>query len=92
MPVLLLAALACWQAVLAAWTGVCAAHAARAAARAEMVGAAPLPAASAAVPSSMRSGLTVTDTDGRVRVTLRVPAVIPGLDVTLGAEAEVVRQ
>jgi hypothetical protein len=92
LPVLLLAALACWQAVLAAWTGVSAAHAARAAARAEMVGGAPLPAASAAVPRSMRGGLTVTDTDGRVRVTLHVPAVIPGLDVTLAADAEVVRQ
>jgi hypothetical protein len=34
----------------------------------------------------------VTDRDGRVRVTLHVPAVIPGLDVRLGANAEVVRQ
>ncbi|MDX6494464.1 MAG: hypothetical protein QOE17_450 [Gaiellales bacterium] len=92
VPVLLLAALACWQAVLAAWTGVSAAHAARAAAHAEMVGAAPRPAASAAVPRSMRDGLSVTDRDGRVRVTLHVPAVIPGLDVRLGANAEVVRQ
>jgi hypothetical protein len=92
LPVLLLAELACWQAVLAGWTGVSAAHAARAAAHAEMVGAAPLPAASAAVPQSMRGGLTMTDGDGRVRVTLHVPAVIPGLDVTLGADAEVVRQ
>jgi Flp pilus assembly protein TadG len=92
LPVLLLAALGCWQAVLATWTGVSAAHAARAAAHAEMVGAAPLPAASAAVPRSMRAGLAVTDTDGRVRVTLHVPAVIPGLDLTLGAAAEVVRQ
>jgi hypothetical protein len=40
----------------------------------------------------MRGGLTVTNTDGRVRVTLHVPAVIPGLDVTLAADAEVVRQ
>ena len=92
LPVLLLAALACWQALLAAWTGVSAAHAASAAAHAEMVGAAPRPAASAAVPRSMRGGLSVIDTDGRLRVTLRVPAVIPGLDVTLAADAEVVRQ
>ena len=92
LPVLLLAALACWQAVLAGWTAVSAAHAARAAAHAEMVGAGPFPAASAAVPRSMREELTVTNDDGRVRVTLHVPAVIPGLDVTLGADAEVVRQ
>jgi pilus assembly protein CpaE len=92
LPVLLLAALACWQAALAGWTSVSAAHAARAAAHAEMVGLPPLPAASAAVPGSMRRGLSVTDGEGRVRVTLRVPAVIPGFDVTLAADAEVVRQ
>ena len=40
LPILLLAALACWQALLAGWTSVSAAHAARAAAHAEMVGAA----------------------------------------------------
>jgi len=92
LPVLLLAALACWQAVLGGWTAVSAAHAARAAAHAEMIGQPPLPAASASVPGSMRRGLSVTDGDGRVSVRLRVPAVIPGLDVTLAAEAEVVRQ
>ena len=92
LPVLLVAALVCWQAVLAGWTAVSAAHAARAAAHAEMVGEPPLSAASASVPGSMRRGLSVTHGEGRVRVTLRVPAVIPGLDVTVGADAEVVRQ
>ncbi len=57
-----------------------------------MVGEPPLSAASASVPGSMRRGLSVTHGEGRVRVTLRVPAVIPGLDVTVGADAEVVRQ
>src|SRR5262245_59810602 len=92
LPVLLLAALACWEAVLAGWPAGAAGQPARAAAHAEMVGRPPLPAASAAVPGSMRSGLSVADGEGRVRVTLRVPAVIPGLDVTLAADAEVVHQ
>src|SRR5436190_19666857 len=92
LPALLLAALACWQAVLAGWTSVSAAHAARAAAHAEMVGLQPLPAASAAVPGSMRRGLSVADEGGRVRVTVRVPAVIPGVDITPAADAEVVHQ
>jgi pilus assembly protein CpaE len=92
LPVLLLAALVCWQAVLAGWTAVSAAHAARAAARAEMVGDPALPAATAAVPHSMRAGLRVRDGDSRVSVTVRVPALIPGLHLTLAAGAEVVRQ
>jgi len=92
LPALLLVALACWQTVLAGWTAVSAAHAARAAARAELVGDAPLPAASAAVPDSMRAGLVVSDRGGRVTVRVRVPAVIPGLDLSLSAQADVVRQ
>jgi TadE-like protein len=94
LPALLLAALVCWQAVLTGWGAVSAAHAARAAARAEMVGEPPLPAATAAVPSSMRAGLTVRDGDGdgRVSVTLHVPSVVPGLDITLSGDADVVRQ
>jgi hypothetical protein len=92
LPALLLVALVCWQAVLAGWGALSAAHAARVAARAEMVGDRPLPAARAALPSSMRSGLVVRDGDGSVSVTLQVPSVVPGLEITLSGEAEVVRQ
>lgn len=92
LPALLVAALVCWQAVLTGWSAVSAAHAARAAARAEMVGDRPLPAATAAVPFSMRTGLTVRDSDGRVSVTLHVPSVLPGVDITLSGDADVVRQ
>jgi pilus assembly protein CpaE len=92
LPVLLLAALACWQAVLVGWTAVSAAHAARAAARAELVGDAPRPAAMAALPSSMRAGLAVRSDEVAVHVRVRVPAVIPGLDLSLAADADIVRQ
>ena len=92
LPVLLLAALACWQAVLVGWTAVSAAHAARAAARAQMVGDAPQTAAKSALPGSMRAGLTVHSDAQRVHVRVRVPAVIPGLDVSLDADADLVRQ
>ena len=92
LPVLLLAALACWQAVLVGWTAVSAAHAARAAARAELVGDPPRPAAMAALPDSMRAGLALRSDGQAVHVQVRVPAVIPGLDLSLGADADVVRQ
>jgi hypothetical protein len=92
LPVLLLAALACWQAVLVGWTAVSAAHAARAAARAELVGDPPRPAATAALPDSMRAGLALRSDGQAVHVQVRVPAVIPGLDLSLGADADVVRQ
>jgi TadE-like protein len=92
LPVLLLAAVACWQAVLVGWTAVSAAHAARAAARAELVGDPPQPAAMAALPDSMRAGLAVRSDGRAVHVHVRVPAVIPGLDLSLGADADLVRQ
>jgi hypothetical protein len=92
LPVLLVAMLVCWQAVLAGWTAVSAAYAARAAARAELVGDPPSPAAAAAVPHSMRAGMRVSETGGRVTVTVRVPAVIPGVQLALSADADVVRQ
>jgi hypothetical protein len=92
LPALLLAALACWQGMLIGWTAVSAAHAARAAARAAMVGDPPAAVAAAALPSSMRHGLTVRDDHGHVRVRVHVPAVLPGLDLTVQAAADLVRQ
>ncbi len=92
LPALLVAALGCWQGMLVGWTAVSAAHAARAAARAAMVGERPAAAAAAALPSSMRSGLTVRGDHGRIRVQVHVPTVLPGFDMTMQAAADLVRQ
>jgi TadE-like protein len=92
VPVLLLLALACWQALLVGWTAVSAEHAARAGARAELVGDDPRPAAAAALPATMRNHLRV-DRDGRrLRVRVAVPAIVPWFALTLSAEADAVRQ
>jgi hypothetical protein len=92
LPVLLLIALACWQALLAGWTSICAEHAARAAARAEMIGAEPRPAALAALPGAMRDGLRVDAAGRSLRVHVTVPQVIPGFHLELSATAAVMRQ
>jgi len=92
LPVLLVLALACWQALLVGWTAVSAEHAVRAGARAVLVGDDPRPAAVAALPGSMRQGLVVDRDDGRVRVQVAVPAIVPGFSLTLTAEAAAVRQ
>jgi hypothetical protein len=92
LPVLLTVALACWQALLVGWTSICAEHAARAAARAALVGDEPRAAAARSLPGVMRSGLRVAVADGTVVVRVHVPAVVPGLDVELSADARLARQ
>jgi hypothetical protein len=78
VPFVLLAALIAWQLVLAGHTLWLCANAARAAARAELVGKSPARAARSALPSSLERGLEVERGDeGRVRVAIRVPILLP---------------
>jgi TadE-like protein len=92
VPVLLVLALACWQALVVGWTAVSTEHAARAGARALLVGDDPRPAAAAALPGTMRDGLVIDRDGARLRVRVAVPAFVPGFSLTLSAEADAVRQ
>jgi hypothetical protein len=91
LPVVVLLAVAGWQAVLIGWTAVSAGHAARAAARAELVGRPPAPAARASLPSAMREGLEVEERAATITVRVEVPRVVPGFALTLTAAAKAVR-
>jgi hypothetical protein len=89
LPVIAVVLAVCWQAVLvgeAAWS---ASSAARAAARAHAVGADARAAARSALPRALERDLRVRPLeDGRVEVRLRVPTVVPSIDVgTLTAHA-----
>jgi hypothetical protein len=92
LPALLLLGLGCWQALLVGWTAISAEHAARSAARAALVGGSPRAAALAALPGPMRAGLRVQAGGGSVAVRVSVPRVIPGFDLALSADAELVSQ
>lgn len=92
LPALLIVGLACWQALLVGWTSISAEHAARAAARARLVGDDPRAAASRSLPGAMRDGLRVVAGDDTVVVRVRVPVVVPGLDLELSADARLARQ
>jgi len=90
LPALALLALVCGQIVVAAHTWSLADGAARAGARAVEVGAPAGEAARAVLPSGHARRARVTTDDGghRVRVRLRVPALVPFLPaVTVSGEA-----
>jgi hypothetical protein len=89
LPLLALLLAAAWQLVLAGDARWSASAAARAAARAAALGADPEAAARGHLPPRLEHGLRVTAArDGLVRVTLRVPPVIRGVDAgRVGAEA-----
>jgi hypothetical protein len=80
---LIAAVLACaWQGVLAAHAVWAAGVASRAAARAHALGADPAAAARAHLPSALEDGLRVSVRgDGGVSVSLRIPAVLRGLEL-----------
>ena len=81
LPILVAVLAAAWQLVLAADARWSAAAAARAAARAAAVGEDAAAAARRHLPRRLERGLRVEpEGGGRVRVTLRVPAVIHGVD------------
>lgn len=79
-----------WQAVVAGQAVWLAGTAARAAARAEAVGGDPEAAARATLPAALQHGLRATTGDaGAVRVRIRVPSVVGGVQriVTVSAQA-----
>jgi hypothetical protein len=89
LPVLALVVVAAWQGLVAAWALVSVQDAAGAGARAAMVGE-PVPAVVArALPARLRGGMHVTQRDGRVTVSVRMPSVVPGFSPHLEASARV---
>jgi hypothetical protein len=80
LPALAVALVLAGQAVAAGWALWSAGVAARAGARAEQVGGNPESAARRALPSSLRGGAVVHAEDG-VRVRVRVPALVPGVEL-----------
>jgi hypothetical protein len=92
LPALLAVGLACWQALLVGWTSISAEHAARSAARAALVGGEPRAAAASSLPGPMRSGLRVAVAGTSVVVRVRVPAIIPGFDLAVSADARLAHQ
>lgn len=91
VPFLLLALVAAAQIALAGQALWSASVAARAGARAAAVGGDAAAAARSALPSSMRAGAKVEDSDG-VSVRVKVPRLIPALpSVRVGATSELGR-
>jgi hypothetical protein len=80
LPALAVALVLAGQAVAAGWALWSAGVAARAGARAEQVGGNPEAAARRALPSSLRDDAAVKAEDG-VRVRVRVPALVPGVEL-----------
>ncbi len=91
LPVLAACGVGAWQVVMVAWALVSVGDAAQAGARAELSHEPPRPAVVSALPGSMRKGMTVETAGGRLRVTVRVPSVIPGFAPRVTAVAEVAR-
>ncbi len=90
LPLLVAGLLACWQVVLVGHALWSAHAAARAAARADAVGGDRLEAARAALPASLdqRVDVRAAERDGHVPVAVRIPSVIPGVELgTLTARA-----
>lgn len=82
--VLFIVALLLWETVLAGYTFVLSGHASREGARQLAVGGEPEPAARADLPDSWRQGMRVKSGENYVEVSLRVPAILPGLDSPAG--------
>lgn len=81
LPVVLALLAAATQLVLAGHAWWAASAAAKAAARAHALGVPELPAARASLPDSLDRRVAVDDSDDGVAVHLRVPAILPGLDL-----------
>jgi hypothetical protein len=77
LPLIAVVALVCWQAVLVGQAIWLSASAARRAARATAIGADPAAAARSALPPGLERGMSVRSaSQGRVRVTVRVPSAV----------------
>jgi hypothetical protein len=74
------------QIAVVGWALWSAGNAARAGARAEQVGSDAEAAARHALPGSLRSGAVIKDDDG-VRVQVRIPALVPGIELPSVAAA-----
>jgi hypothetical protein len=79
LPALLVAGLLVWQIALSGYAAWALANAARVAARAALVDRDAGAAARSALPSWLERGLRVEKRDGALRVSARVPAVLPTL-------------
>jgi hypothetical protein len=90
LPALLALAAAGWQLLLVAWALTAAAHAAGAGAHAELAGSDVRQAVEQALPTTMRNGLALRTTARAVRVTVRVPSLIPGFSPHVSACAALV--
>jgi hypothetical protein len=80
LPALAVCLILAGQAVAAGWALWSAGIAARAGARAEHVGGDPEAAARRALPTPLRGGAVIRSEDG-VRVRVRVPALVPGVEL-----------
>lgn len=93
LPAVILAAAVAWQLALAGHAAWACANAARVAARAQLVGEDARAAARSALPRHLERGLRVRAPQGgdagAVRVTVRVPLLLPGMrsPVSVGAAA-----
>jgi Flp pilus assembly protein TadG len=88
LPLILVLLAGATQVVLAGHAWWAASAAAHAAARAHAIGSPELPAARRSLPSSLDDRVAVEDAGDGVAVHLRIPAVLPGLDLgTLTARA-----
>jgi Flp pilus assembly protein TadG len=77
LPVLVIALLATVEGVLGAWAALAATDAATIGVRAGAIGGDAGRTARAALPAALRRGSTVRVADGRVRVSVRVPPLVP---------------
>jgi hypothetical protein len=87
LPAALLVVAIVWQLLLAGQAAWLAANAARVAARAQAVGRDPKAAARSSLPSYLESRLEVVGDGHRVRVRVRVPLVVRGVDSPLRVAA-----
>lgn len=93
VPLVFLLGWGVWQAALAGITAERAARIAHNAARAQAVGGAPANEVKRLLPKSLARSARITQTDSKVTVRLRVPSVIPGLQLgTVSATAAFPRQ
>jgi hypothetical protein len=87
LPAALLVVAIGWQLLLAGQAAWLVANAARVAARAQVVGRDPKAAARSSLPSYLESHLEVVGDGHRVRVRVRVPLVVTGVDSPLRVAA-----
>jgi hypothetical protein len=86
LPLLAAALAIAAQTAVVGWALWSAGNAARAGARAEQVGSDAAAAARHALPGSLRPGAVIKDEDG-VRVQVRIPALVPGIELPTVAAA-----